>query len=99
MMTLIGRDLVDKLAKKHTDVAGDLQAWFHEAKNATWTSTQDIVTQYPNARVISKNKILFNIKGNHYRLLISINFSSSIIVIEKIATHAEYDKWARITRE
>ncbi len=69
-----------------------IEAWYSEAKAATWKNPSEIKLQYRNASILKNNRVVFNIAGNKYRLIVSINFPSQIIYIKFIGTHQEYDK-------
>jgi mRNA interferase HigB len=69
-----------------------LKAWFQETSKANWKNTKPIKAQYPSASFLSDNRVVFNIKGNHYRLIVKINFDYQIVWVRFIGTHAEYDK-------
>ena len=71
---------------------GALKAWFAEAKAAKWTSPQEVKNQYANASVIGNNHIVFNIKGNDYRLIVAIAYKLQYVYVKFIGSHAEYDK-------
>jgi mRNA interferase HigB len=71
---------------------GALKAWFAEAKAAKWTSPQDIKKQYANASVLGNNRMVFNIKGNDYRLIVAIAYKMQFVYVKFIGTHADYDK-------
>jgi len=71
---------------------GALKAWFAEAKAAKWVSPQDIKKQYANASVIGNNRMVFNIKGNDYRLIVAIAYKMQFVYVKFIGTHADYDK-------
>lgn len=75
-----------------SDAAGALQAWFAEAKSAKWICPQDVKNQYANASIISNNRIVFNVKGNDYRLIVAIAYRMQYVYVKFIGTHAEYDK-------
>ena len=75
-----------------SDSEGALKAWFAEAKLAQWTSPQDVKNQYANARFIANNRVVFNIKGNDYRLIVAIAYKMQYVYVKFIGTHAEYDK-------
>jgi mRNA interferase HigB len=77
---------------KHKDAEQPLKAWFAEAKNADWKKPADITMQYRTASILQNNRIVFNIKGNDYRLITAINYDFKIIYIRFIGTHKEYDK-------
>lgn len=76
----------------HEDSKGALDAWYREAKQAEWTSPADIKAQYGNASILKGGRIVFNISGNKYRLIVSINFITKTIFIKFIGTHSQYDK-------
>ena len=69
-----------------------LKAWFAEAKLAQWTCPQDVKNQYANASIIANNRVVFNIKGNDYRLIVAIAYKMQYVYVKFIGTHAEYDK-------
>ena len=69
-----------------------LDAWFAEVKRARWTSTVDVKRLYRTASVLSADRIVFNVKGNDYRLVVAVDFERGIVWIKWIGTHAEYDR-------
>jgi mRNA interferase HigB len=73
-------------------VAGALNAWVAEAKDAKWNTTIDIKNRYRSADFLADNRVIFNIKGNHYRLVVKVKYQNEIVVIEWVGTHAEYSK-------
>ncbi len=92
MMKILRRDLLEKFWRRHTPAKGALQAWFDEAEKATWSNTQDIKSRYSSASFLNDNRVIFNIKGNHYRLVVKVRYRNGIVLIEWVGTHAEYDK-------
>jgi mRNA interferase HigB len=68
-----------------------LDAWFDEVKKARWTGTADVKRSYATASVISADRIVFNIKGNAYRLVVAVDFEKGIVWIKWIGTHNDYD--------
>jgi mRNA interferase HigB len=88
------REFVDSLAgqKGQPAVKASLDAWFAEVGKAAWTSTADVKRLYATASVVSAERIVFNIKGNDYRLVASVDFEKSIVWIKWIGTHKAYDK-------
>ena len=74
------------------DSAGALKAWFAEAKFAKWTCPQDVKNQYANASIVGNNRVIFNIKGNDYRLVVAIAYRMQYVYVKFIGTHTEYDK-------
>ncbi len=69
-----------------------MQAWYYDAKHAQWKTPADIKDVYRNASVIGKNRVVFNIKGNQYRLVVAVNYEHGIVFIRFIGSHQEYDK-------
>lgn len=69
-----------------------LKAWYQEAMQANWQTPNDVKKQFVSASIVGNNRVVFNICGNKYRLIIQINYISQWIFIRFIGTHAEYDK-------
>jgi mRNA interferase HigB len=69
-----------------------LDAWFDEARKARWTSTADVKRRYATASVVSAERIVFNIKGNDYRLVVAIDFEKGIVWIKWVGSHRDYDR-------
>ena len=69
-----------------------LDAWFAEVSKAEWTSTADVKRLYATASIVSADRIVFNIKGNDYRLVVSVDFEKAILWIKWIGTHQDYDR-------
>lgn len=78
--------------KRHPDAEHPLRAWYAEAKNADWKKPADITKLYRTASILAENRVVFNIKGNDYRLVAAINYNYRIVYIRFIGTHKEYDK-------
>jgi mRNA interferase HigB len=78
--------------KKHPGAEQPLRAWYAEAKNADWKKPADINKLYRSASILANNRVVFNIKGNDYRLITAINYEFKVIYIRFIGTHKEYDK-------
>lgn len=74
------------------DAKGALETWYYEAKNAQWTSPADIKAQYRSASIVGNNRVVFNIAGNKYRLIVRINYDSKTVFVRFVGTHQEYDK-------
>jgi len=89
---VIAKKILKEFWEKHSDCEQQLKSWYHEACSATWKNLNEIKSEYPNASILSNNRIVFNIKGNNYRLIVKINCDYQIIWIRFIGTHTEYDK-------
>lgn len=75
----------------HPDAEQHLKAWIDEARTASWHTPHDIKQQYRNASVLRNRRIVFNIKGNQYRLVVACAFGFGALYIKFIGTHAQYD--------
>ena len=78
--------------QKEPEAEGELKAWYSEAKNATWKTPADVKAKYRNASILKGGRVVFNICGNKYRLVVWINYQMAIVYIRFIGTHKEYDK-------
>ncbi len=76
----------------HADAEDALRAWTTDTRRAIWLSPADVKTTHPHASVIAGNRIVFNIKGNSYRLAVDINYPVGIVYIRFIGTHAQYER-------
>ena len=91
-MRVISRKTLISFWKKYPDSEQPLKSWFDEAQNAAWTSANKLKELYRNASIITKKRVVFNIRGNYYRLVVDIEYKLGIIFIVWIGTHKEYDK-------
>jgi mRNA interferase HigB len=76
----------------YRDSEHGLKAWYREAKKAAWRTPQDIKEQFRNASFIWRNRVVFNICGNKYRLIGAVRYDAGIIFIRFIGTHKQYDR-------
>ncbi|WP_375642720.1 MULTISPECIES: type II toxin-antitoxin system HigB family toxin [unclassified Bartonella] len=76
---------------RYPDAEQPLKAWVDEAKNAQWRSPHDIKEKYKNASILKNNRVVFNIRGNDYRLIVSIFYPAGWLYIKFIGTHKQYD--------
>ncbi|AFY32799.1 type II toxin-antitoxin system HigB family toxin [Calothrix sp. PCC 7507] len=91
-MRIIARSTLREFWEVHTDVEQALRAWIDDVAQADWQSPADIKSVYANASFIANNRVVFNIKGNNYRLIVHVRYDISIIFIRFVGSHAEYDK-------
>jgi len=92
-MKLVGKHLLDGFKKKHHDVCSQIDSWFIEAAVANWQSPRDIKQRYVSASILPDNHVIFNLKGNKYRLKVQINYKNQLILIKNIGKHDEYMRW------
>ena len=76
-----------------------LKSWVDEVKNAAWGQPADIKEQYRNASILKNRRVVFNIKGNDYRLVVSVAYRYQAVYVKFIGTHAEYDAIETVTVE
>jgi len=77
---------------KHADSEDQLKAWFSETEKSEWNTMNALKSEYPSASILKDNRVVFNIKGNTYRLIVKFNWEYQICWIRFVGTHAEYDK-------
>jgi mRNA interferase HigB len=91
-LRVIAKKVLREFCFKHPDSEQQLKSWYNEAEKAVWKNTHDIKEEYPSASILGDNRIIFNIKGNNYRLIVRINFQYQMVWIRFIGTHSEYDR-------
>ena len=91
-MRIISKKTLREFWKVHGDAEQPLKAWHAKAKLAEWKTSNDIKNDYRNASFVANNRIIFNIKGNTYRLVVAINYDFGIIYIRFVGNHKDYDK-------
>ena len=77
---------------KYKQAAGALKAWLYETRYSNWDNANELKAKYRNASIISSKRVVFNIKGNDYRLIVDIEYKLKIVFIVWFGTHKEYDK-------
>jgi mRNA interferase HigB len=90
-MQVISRKKLKEAAARHREFEGPLDAWFRIAKKALWRNLADVRLTWLSADAVGRFTV-FNIKGNQYRLITEINYSSGRVYIRHVLTHAEYDR-------
>lgn len=92
------RIIARRMLREHWEKPGrgdseqPLKAWFAEARKAEWQSPQDIKAHYRHASFVGDNRVIFNIAGNKYRLVVHVNYPLGIVLTKFVGTHHEYDK-------
>lgn len=92
LMRIISRRTLREFWEGYPDAEQPLRAWHANVKKADWQTPTDVKLDYRNASFVANNRVVFNIKGNHYRLVVAVNYSYSIIYIRFVGTHKEYDQ-------
>lgn len=91
-MRVITKRTLKDFWKKNPDAQKALEAWHAEAKSANWQTSADIKVQYRNASILKDSRVVFNIHGNKYRLIVKINYPYSVVYIRFVGTHRKYDQ-------
>jgi len=89
---VIARMILREYWEKQTDSQSQLETWYKEACKAKWSSPNDIKTEYLKASILKSGRVVFNICGNKYRLIVQTNYIRKWAFIRFIGTHREYDK-------
>jgi mRNA interferase HigB len=91
-MRIISVKILREFWQLHRNAEAALQAWHKEASVAQWKTPQDILARHNSADILPDNRVVFNIKGNQYRLVVKIHYNSGKVFIRFVGTHAEYDR-------
>lgn len=91
-MKVFNTPQIERAYKKYTDAIGPLQNWYQEVEEADWDTPAKLKERYPNASIIRGDLVVFNIKGNRYRLVARINFRRQLVFVKFFGTHKEYDR-------
>ena len=91
-MRIISKKTLREFWRIHADAEQPLRSWHAKVKLAEWKTSNDIKIDYRNASFIANNRVVFNIKGNTYRLVAAINYDFGIIYIRFVGSHKDYDK-------
>lgn len=91
-MRILGLPKLEEFKRSHADARRPMDAWRLEVERASWQATQDIKQSYRSADFLADNRVIFNIKGNTYRLVVQVRYQSGLVVVEWIGSHAEYSK-------
>jgi mRNA interferase HigB len=98
LMIVIGAELIEKYLADHSGHKGikaarsQYQAWLDIASHARWRNPEDVKSSYPKASILKSSRVVFNIKGNDYRLVARVQYQAGVLAIRFFGTHAEYDK-------
>jgi mRNA interferase HigB len=91
-MRIIAVKTLREFWERHADAEQPLKSWYKEAADTRWNEPNDIKRRYPSADILPENRVVFNIKGNTYRLIVKIHYNTGIVFIRFVGTHAEYDR-------
>jgi mRNA interferase HigB len=91
-MRILGLPILEAFKKNHADSRGQLDAWQADVERENWATSHDIKRHYRAADFLADNRVIFNIKGNSYRLVVKVRYQNGLVVVEWVGTHAEYSK-------
>ncbi len=93
-MRLISRKTLREFWEQPSCVDSEqpLRAWFREATRADWKNPAEVKSAYRSASILGNNRVVFNIAGNKYRLIVKVNYAYGVVYIRFVGTHAEYDR-------
>jgi len=97
-MIVIGTELIEHYLSSHAGHKGiraarsQYQAWLEIVGRAEWRNPEEVKASYPKASILKASRVVFNIKGNDYRLVARLQYQAGVLAIRFFGTHAEYDK-------
>ncbi|MBI4849790.1 MAG: type II toxin-antitoxin system HigB family toxin [Nitrospirae bacterium] len=91
-MTLVGREKLYQFITKHPDTRSWIENWISDVQNANWQNTQDVKDRYSSASFLADRIVIFNVRGNSYRLEVQIAYKTKKVIVKWAGTHAEYSK-------
>ncbi|UOE40047.1 type II toxin-antitoxin system HigB family toxin [Chryseobacterium suipulveris] len=92
MKRMIAKRTLKEFWELHSDAEQYLKTWCDIAKNSNWQSPNDVKQSFANANILKNSRVVFNIKGNSYRLVVKFNYEKQWAFIRFIGTHTDYDK-------
>jgi len=93
-MRLVGRPRLLEFESRHPAVRSWVRAWTKEVLASDWKSPQEVKDRYASASIVNSDVVIFNVKGNAYRLEVRIAYAQGVVEIVRCGTHAEYDRWS-----
>jgi mRNA interferase HigB len=91
-MRVIAVKTLKSFLEKYPDAENALRAWYTEVRRANWRGPQDVKNAYGTASMLRNNRVVFNIKGNSYRLVVAVKYEFQVVYIRFVGTHAAYDR-------
>ncbi|MFN8489911.1 MAG: type II toxin-antitoxin system HigB family toxin [Caldilineaceae bacterium] len=91
-MRIISHKTLREFAEKHPQSRQPLDDWYRAALRAEWRAPVDVKRGFPSADILPANRVVFNISGNHYRLVVKIDYKFQVVYIRFVGTHVEYDR-------
>lgn len=98
-MRVISKNALVEFWIQHPNAQKALEDWYHETASAIWKTPQDIKARYASASFLGHNRVVFNIKGNDYRLVVAVAYRFAALYVKFVGTHAQYDAIQALTVE
>lgn len=93
-MKLIGKQILHEFKEQHANARSQIESWEAEVEEAQWSAPADLKQRYPKkASLLKDQHAVFDICWNRYRLLVQVSYKMSVVLVKKIGTHKEYEKW------
>ena len=91
-MLIVGRQKLHDFVAAHADARSWIENWIADMEQAQWRTPQEIKNVYASASFLGDNVVIFNVKGNHYRLEVQLGYNTHLVIVRWAGTHAEYTK-------
>ena len=91
-MIIANPEPLDRFARRHPEAREPLQMWKDSVLSEIWSDPHDAIALHPNARHLGRNRLIFNIRGNRYRIITLVDYSMTSVFIRFVGTHAQYDR-------
>jgi mRNA interferase HigB len=91
-LKILAKKILRDFWESNPEVEDQLKSWYQEAFKSSWPNPNYVKDEFPNSRLIPNNRVIFNIKGNQYRLIVRVNYKYQMIYVRFIGTHEDYDK-------
>lgn len=92
-MKVLNVEKLHSFSRKHNQAKGALDAWYDEVSRQNWETSHDIRNRYNSVDFLGDNRVVFDIRGNNYRLVVQVIYKAGAVIVENVGTHAEYDRW------
>ena len=92
-MKLIGKQPLRDFIERHADARSQIESWEAEVEEAQWSTPHELKNRYPKASIVKSQNVIFDIFRNKYRLWVKVNYKNQTVLVKKIGTHKEYEKW------
>ena len=91
-MRIVAKRTLREFWERHPDARAPLEHWYQQVRRANWDTPAEVTAQWPRSSIVGRNRVVFRIRGNQYRLVVEIFYPGRQVFIKFIGTHAEYDR-------